>query len=61
MEDYPIKVLGIAPLIMMTLPTVSSFSFGVSWQGLDVLLHLWLLPSSRAILLTNDLSPLLPL
>jgi hypothetical protein len=25
-EDYPIKVLGIAPLIMVTLPTVSSFS-----------------------------------
>jgi hypothetical protein len=52
-------VLDIAPLIMVTLPTVSSFSFGVSWQGLDVLLHLWLLPSSRVILLANDLSPLL--
>jgi hypothetical protein len=25
-EDYPIKVLGIAPLIMVTLPSVSSFS-----------------------------------
>jgi hypothetical protein len=25
-EDYPIKVLGIAPLIMVMLPTVSSFS-----------------------------------
>jgi hypothetical protein len=33
----------------------------VSWQGLGVHLHLWLLPSSRAILLTNDLPPLLPL
>jgi hypothetical protein len=26
-EFYPIKVLSIAPLIMVTLPTVSSFSF----------------------------------
>jgi hypothetical protein len=26
--DYPIKVLGIAPLIMVTLPTVSSLSSG---------------------------------
>jgi hypothetical protein len=25
-EDYPIKVIDIAPLIMVTLPTVSSFS-----------------------------------
>jgi hypothetical protein len=25
-EDYPIKVLGIAPLVMVVLPTVSSFS-----------------------------------
>jgi hypothetical protein len=33
----------------------------VSWQGLDVLLHLWLLPSSRAIVLANHLSRLLPL
>jgi hypothetical protein len=24
--DYPIKVLGIAPLVMAMLPTVSSFS-----------------------------------
>jgi hypothetical protein len=27
-EDYPIKVLGIAPLIIVMLPPVSSFSFG---------------------------------
>jgi hypothetical protein len=27
-EDYPIKALSIAPLIMVTLPTVSSFSSG---------------------------------
>jgi hypothetical protein len=54
-------MLGIALLIMVTLPTVSSFSSGVPWQGLDVLLHLWLLSSSRAIFLVNDLPPLLSL
>jgi hypothetical protein len=27
-EDYPVRVLGIAPLIMVTLSTVSSFSSG---------------------------------
>jgi hypothetical protein len=48
-------VLGIAPLIMVTLPTVSSFFLllWVCWQGLDVLLHLWLLPSSWVIILGN--------
>jgi hypothetical protein len=33
----------------------------MSWQGLNTLLHLWLLPSSRVILLANDLPPLLSL
>jgi hypothetical protein len=30
-EDYPIKVLDIAPLIMVTLPTVSSFFSTCGW------------------------------
>jgi hypothetical protein len=37
-EDYPIKVLDIAPLIMVTLPTVSSFFsplVGASFEVVD--------------------------
>jgi hypothetical protein len=55
-EVYPIKALSMAPLIMVTLPTGLPSPPGVSWQGIDVLLHLWSLPWTRLILLTNDLS-----
>jgi hypothetical protein len=61
MRRLPIKVLDTAPLIMVTLPLVSSFSSEGVLTGLDVLLHLWLLSSSRVILLAIDLPPLLSL
>jgi hypothetical protein len=39
----------------------STIDHGDAFDGAFLLLHLWVLPSSRAILLANDLPPLLSL